>query len=165
MKVSTFDQLPQKATGSILVDMLIPALNRMGEKKRSYLASCRVLRGLIAVELQKRRTGVYPDSPNDLPIDPFTSQPLKYRKGRCEITRYYAKWVPYETEEEDEEAKDVESSSDGLWTLEDKTETVNAVQIWSVGPDGIDDGGQDSVKGEDSDARRMDDIRFIIPIH
>ena len=162
MKVSTFDQFPkmETVTGSILVDMLIPSLTRTGEKRHSYLASCRVLRGLIAVELQKRRTGVYPDSPNNLPIDPFTSQPLKYRKGQCEVTRYYAKWVPDETEEW---AEDVESPPGGQWTLEEKTETVDAIQIWSIGPDGIDDGGQ-GVKGEGSDIRRTDDIRFIIPI-
>ena len=159
MKVSTFDQLPKMATGSILVDMLIPSLTRTGETKRSYLASCRVLRGIIAVELQKRRTGVYPNSPNELPIDPFTSQPLKYCKGKCEVTRYYAKWVPYETEEG---ADDIESPS-GQWTLEAKTETIDAIQIWSVGPNGIDNGGL-GVKGEGSDIRRTDDIRFIIPI-
>lgn len=127
----------------------------------SYLASCRVLRGLIAVELQKRRTGVYPDSPGSLPVDPFTSQPLKYRKGRCDVTRYYAKWVPDKTEEGEE---DVESPPGGHWTLEEKAETVDAVQIWSVGPDGIDNGGLNCVKGEGSDATQMDDIRFIIPI-
>ncbi|MCR4575897.1 MAG: hypothetical protein K5787_19225 [Lentisphaeria bacterium] len=49
--------------------------------------------------------------------------------------------------------------------MEAKTETIDAIQIWSVGPDGIDNGGLDSVKGEGSDASRMDDIRFIIPIH
>ena len=40
---------------------------------------------------------------------------------------------------------------------------IKAVQIWSVGPDGIDDGGL-GVKGEGSDIRRTDDIRGIIPI-
>jgi hypothetical protein len=162
MKISTFNQFPkmETATGSVLVDMLIPSLTRTGEKRRSYLASCRVLRGIIAVELQKRRTGVYPDSPNVLPIDPFTNQPLKYRKGKCEVTRYYAKWVPDETEDGTE---DVESPPSGQWTLEGKTETIDAIQIWSIGPDGIDDGGL-GVKGEGSDIRRTDDIRFIIPI-
>ena len=106
--------------------------------------------------------GVYPDSPNDLPVDPFTNQPLKYRKGRCEVRRYYAKWVPYETEDG---AEDIESPQKGQWTLEGKDETVDAVQIWSIGPDGIDDGGLDSVKREGSDVwQRADDIRFLLPI-
>ncbi len=161
MKVTTYDQLPQKATGSVLADMMISSLTQTGEKKRSYIASCRVLRGLIAVEQLKRRTGVYPDSPNDLPADPFTNQPLKYRKGQCEVRRYYAKWLPGETEEG---AEDVEPSQNGEWTLEDKTETVEAVQIWSIGPDGIDDGGLDVVKKGSDVWQRADDIRFIIPI-
>jgi len=150
MKVSTFDQFPQMAIGSVLVDMLIPSLVGMGEKKRSYIASCRVLRGLIAAELHKRRTGSYPDALAGLPLDPFSEQPLKYRKGKCEVTRYYAKWLPDETEEG---ADDGESPPGGQWTLEEKTETIDAVQIWSAGPDGIDDGG----------LRSTDDIRFIIP--
>ena len=164
MKVATFDQLPQEATGSVLVDMMISSLTQTSQKKRSYLASCRVLRGLITVELQKRRSGVYPDSPNDLPDDPFTNQPLKYRKGKCEVRRSYAKWLPDETEDG---AENVESSKNGEWTLEDKTETVEAVQIWSIGPDGIDNGGLDvvKVKLEDSDVwQRTDDIRFLLPI-
>ncbi|MBR4901815.1 MAG: hypothetical protein IKZ46_12830 [Victivallales bacterium] len=162
MKVTSFEQLPQKATGSVLADRMISSLSRTSQKKRSYIASCRVLRGLIAVEQLKRRTGVYPDSPNDLPADPFTNQPLKYRKGQCEVRRYYAKWLPGETEEG---AEDVEPSQNGEWTLEDKTETVEAVQIWSIGPDGIDDGGLDVVKEEGSDVwQRTDDIRFLLPI-
>lgn len=161
MKVATFDQLPKEPKGSVLVDMLALSLAWFRETKRSYLASCRVLRGLIAVELQKRRTGVYPDSPGNLPVDPFTSQPLKYRKGRCDVTRYYAKWVSDKTEEG---AGEVESLPGGHWTLDEKAETIDAVQIWSVGADGIDNGGLDRVKREGSVSTQMDDIRFIIPI-
>ena len=97
----------------------------------------------------------------DLPASGlFLCRTGKYRKGKCEVTRPYAKWVPDETEEW---AEDVESPPSGQWTLEGKTETIDAVQIWSVGPDGIDDGGL-GVKGKGSDIRRTDDIRFIIPI-
>ena len=49
--------------------------------------------------------------------------------------------------------------------MEEKTETVDAIQIWSIGPDGIDDGGLDVVKREGSDVlQKADDIRGIIPI-
>ena len=44
----------------------------------------------------------------------------------------------------EEGAEDVESPADGQWTLEEKTETVNAIQVWSIGSEGIDDGGLDS---------------------
>lgn len=48
--------------------------------------------------------------------------------------------------------------------MEEKAETIDAVQIWSVGADGIDNGGLDRVKREGSVSTQMDDIRFIIPI-
>ena len=160
LRVRHFSELPTSRTGYYGVDMLLPALSKGTVKKQSLIASCRVLRGLIQAELQKRRTGVYPDSPTDLPVDPFTNQPLKYRKGKCGVTRYYAKWVPDEIEDG---AEGVEASKNGQWTLEGKTETVNAVQIWSIGADGIDDGGLDIVKREGSDVlQHADDIRFII---
>ena len=40
------------------------------------------------------------------------------------------------------------------YVFETEWRTVDAVQIWSVGPDGIDNGG----------LRSTDDIRFILPI-
>ena len=181
MKATTFDPFPQKAVGCVLVDMFISSLNRGGVKKRGYIASCRVLRGLIAAELQKRRTGNYPDVLEEIPLDPFTSQPLKYRKGTCQIIRHYCKWQPDEEssddesdessakdepgeEVSDEEADDTISEPEGSWVFEPKEETVEAVQIWSVGPDGIDDGGDSIKRTQDADYERTDDIRFFIPI-
>ena len=158
INVSTLDQFPKKATGSVLVDMLIPPLSSTGKKKNTYIASSRVLRGLISAELQRRRTGEYPDSLYAIPTDPFSGQPLKYRKGPCEVMRYYAKWVPDVTEEE---AKDLNEPPRGNWTLEYKTETVDVVQIWSIGPDGKDNSG---LNNHSSGEKPADDIRFIIPI-
>lgn len=40
--------------------------------------------------------------------------------------------------------------------------TVEAVQIWSVGPDGIDDGGINDKPEYGSGEKAKDDIRFII---
>ena len=93
-----------------------------------------------------------------IPTDPFSGQPLKYRKGPCEVMRYYAKWVPDVTEEE---AKDLNEPPRGNWTLEYKTETVDVVQIWSIGPDGKDNSG---LNNHSSGEKPADDIRFIIPI-
>ena len=162
MKATTFDQFPKKATGSVLVDMFCSSLNRGGEKKRHYIASCRVLRGLIAAELQKRRTGTYPDSLDVLPLDPFSSQPLKYRKGVCLVSCYFFERWTDETESEIQDDDDVEVSSH--WERKTKQENVNAVQIWSVGLDGIDDGGLNFRKEDGSDEGKKDDIRFIIQI-
>ena len=41
---------------------------------------------------------------------------------------------------------------------------IKAVQIWSVGPDGIDDGGLNKKAEYGSEQNSTDDIRFIIPI-
>ncbi len=161
MKATTFDQFPKKATGSVLVDMFCSSLNRGGEKKRYYIASCRILRGLIAAELQKRRTGTYPDSLDVLPLDPFSSQPLKYRKGVCQVSCYFfERQTDEKAESEIQDDDDIEIPPH--WERKTKQENVNAVQIWSVGLDGIDDGGLNFRKEDDSNEERKDDIRFII---
>ena len=162
MKATTFDQFPKEATGSVLVDMICSSLNRDGERKRYHIASCRVLRGLIAAELQKRRTGTYPDSLDVLPLDPFSGQPLKYRKGVCQVSCYFFERWTDETESEIQDDDDIEITPH--WERKTKQENVNAVQIWSVGLDGIDDGGLNFSKEGDSDKKRKDDIRFIIQI-
>ena len=54
--------------------------------------------------------------------------------------------------ETDEQA--AEFSRPRKYVFETEWRTADAVQIWSVGPDGIDDGG----------LRSTDDIRFVIPI-
>ena len=163
MKATTFDQFPKKATGSVLVDMFCSSLNRGGEKMRYYIASCRILRGLIAAELQKRRTGTYPDSLDVLPLDPFSGQPLKYRKGVCQVSCYFfERQTDEKTESEIQDDDDIEIPPH--WERKTKQENVNAVQIWSVGLDGIDDGGLNYSKEDDSDKKRKDDIRFVIQI-
>lgn len=169
MKIESFDQLPKRAVGSVLVDMLCPALAKGGEKIRRHTATHRVLRGLIAAELQKRHMGSYPDTMEGLPVDPFTDLPLKYRKGACPITRYQYKWLPekeWETLDDDERfANGVGGPDGGVWKREAKEETIEAVQIWSVGPDGVDDAFVSRKGDDDSGGRRPDDIRFIIPIN
>ncbi|MBQ9338176.1 MAG: hypothetical protein IJS14_12870, partial [Lentisphaeria bacterium] len=46
----------------------------------------RTMRALIGIELEKRRTGKYPDTVADLPPDPFTGKPMRYRKGAIPVT-------------------------------------------------------------------------------
>ena len=167
MKIDSSDQLPKRAVGNVLVDMFCLATH-VGEKIRRHTAHHRVLRGLIAAELQKRRMGSYPDAMEGLPVDPFTNLPLKYRKGACPITRYQYKWLPekeWETLDDDERfVNGVGGPDGGVWKREAKEETIEAVQIWSVGPDGVDDAFVSRKGDDDSGGRRPDDIRFIIPI-
>ena len=160
--VYQFSQMPQKRTGYILTDLLLPALSKGTEKKQSIIASCRVIRGLIQAELHKWRTGAYPDSLEDLPLDPFSGQPLKYRKGTCEVVKeIYQEKAKEEKNGENDELFGASASSEMFVS---QKRTLRTVQIWSVGPDGIDDGGRTHKPEYGSSEKKKDDIRFIIPI-
>ena len=128
------------------------------------------MRSLIDVELHKRRTGCYPEQFDTLE-DPFSRQPLKGKAGQCEQWISVLKFREFNAEAEfhaDEENLDasanVTSDNNGLpfldYDFENVKKNIDAVQSWSVGPDGIDDGGL-SVKTE---SKVNDDIRYIIPI-
>ena len=159
LRVRHFSQLPDKRTGYASADMMLPGSVNVSVKKRSIIASSRVMRGLIQAELHKRRTGEYPDNLEGLPLDPFSDQPLKYRKGPCQV----------QEEVYLEKSKEEENGDDGLFStpstrFEKRERTVNAVQIWSVGPNGIDDGGIFNKPEYGSTEKKKDDIRFIIPM-
>ena len=156
LRIRHFAELPAERTGYILADMLYPAFDRFALSKQRLIASCRVIRGLIQAELHKRRTGAYPDSLEDLPQDPFSGQPLKYRKGTCEVVKeIYQEKAKEEKNGENDELFGASASSEMFVS---QKRTIQAVQIWSVGSNGIDDGG---ICGGNA---KKDDIRFIIPI-
>ena len=157
LRVHHFSDLTSKGTGYVLGDMLMPALSKGTEKKQSIISGCRVLRGLIQAEQMKRRTEEYPDGIEGLPMDPFSGQPLKYRKDSCQIVEE----VCQEKKEENDEEMFFSGSS---YVFEKRERTVEAVQIWSVGPDRIDDGGLNKKAEYGSGQKSKDDIRFIIPI-
>ena len=99
------------------------------------LARLRALRVLVAVELEKRRTGKYPAELKDPPLDPFTEKPMKYRVGKIE----------YEV--------DTPSEEGGRTTIR---RTGNGVAVWSVGKNRRDDDGICDYYGD------RDDIRLLI---
>ena len=139
----------------------------MIKARKHFIASSRVLRSLLMAELHKRQTGVYPDTLEELPPDPFTDKPLQYRKGDCKVIRYHCKWLKHwEADDTSGTGEDNDETSKvrGYWTSEPQEETVEAVQIWSVGPNGIDDGGLNKKAEYGSGQKSTDDIRFIIPI-
>ena len=84
------------------------------------------------------------------------------------VTRHSFKWQPYEEEETPNDmfysSDDGDESPSGYWTKESSDEQIDAVQIWSVGPDGIDDGGLIDKSFSSDKEKRKDDIRFIIPV-
>ena len=172
LRVSKYPVLPRSDEDPTLHNWVMGFFwNCLYEKWRerfSQLAArLRIMRGLIDAELHKRRTGSYPDALEGLPLDPFSEQPLKYRKGTCQVTRQVCILKPAKGDPDDEHKDEAElfgSQSEEEWQFEPREETVEAVQIWSVGPDGIDDGGLNKKAEYGSEQKSTDDIRFIIPI-
>ena len=162
-KISDFSDFPETVGDNWLMGFLCGPLNKTGTQKfPSLVAELRIMRGLIDAELQKRRTGSYPDVLEDLLTDPFSKQPLKYRKGLCQVRRRYCKWL---LAGNDSLAKAYPGQApEEHCVIEQGLENVEAVQIWSVGPDGIDDGGENNKSEYSPSDNRMDDIRFVIPI-
>ena len=87
---------------------------------RECRARLRAQRALIAVELEKRRTGKYPAVLKDPPTDPFTGRSMQYRVGKI---KYAVRKM-----DENRQAETVIRTSEG-------------VAVWSVGANGRDDGG------------------------
>ena len=85
-KIRSFGEMgwPGKRPG-ILQEMMLPA-SQSADKKIMVLTACyRAMRALIGIELEKRRTGKYPDTLDNPPVDPFTGKPMLYRKGRITV--------------------------------------------------------------------------------
>lgn len=169
--ISNFSDFPEKPSG-VFAGMLASTMRLTGAKKiPSFIATLRISRGMIAAELARKQTGRYPEVLDDLPIDPFSDQPLKYAVGEVEITEKHFQsnenHTPIDIAPEarkqmrqllgmtDEQV--AEFSRPRKYTFREEWRTVNAVQIWSVGFNGVDDGGDGLQNGKD-------DIRFIIPI-
>lgn len=160
-RVDEFAQFPDKATGYPCIVMICPDFYRASRKILGFTASCRILRGLVEVELLKRRTGNYPETMDNLPIDPFSGQPLKYRKGPCKINVHIYQKVRQDEDMPDDEGIDDQDMEDSYEFIKEER-TVEAVQIWSIGPDGIDDGGILKKYPEDPGEKKKDDLRFLI---
>ena len=93
------------------------------QKLLEFKANYRMVRALIAIAREKRRSGQWPSQPSaELPEDPFApGAPLKYQHGTLEVDR-------------------------SVWNAEKRqfellTETVKGVRVYSVGKNGRDDGG------------------------
>ena len=123
--------------------MLLPP-NAVGKEFHGLTARLRAMQALIMAEQHRRRHGDWPEQLENLPEDPFTGEPLRYHCGDCVLRVNVATW-------------DEESSR---WKVDAQQRTVPAVQVWSVGPDKIDDNGLQAPT--QPDGRRPDDIRAIL---
>ena len=165
--INDFSDFPQKPNG-ILARMLTDSLRNTGTHfMPKTLAAFRISRGMVMAELARRKDGRWPDAMDDLPEDPFSHKPLKYTVGKYEMPEEHFQPndnpEPFDISPElqkqlsmtDEQA--AEFTRPRKYTFKTERRTVDAVQIWSVGLNGVDDGGERLPNGKD-------DIRFIIPI-
>ncbi|MGE4563403.1 MAG: hypothetical protein AB7F32_00905 [Victivallaceae bacterium] len=128
-----FNGLPKTAAigrMSLLIRLSLMTYASAGTRFDITLARLRAMRGLIAAEEYKRTHGDYPDCMSDLPLDPFCGKPLLYRKGICPYRLTHVKWN-----------LDPASKSGGSWQTETTDTEIPAIQVWSVGPDRIDNCG------------------------
>ncbi len=142
-----WSDFPGAESDNLFVPMLSSALKTAGSTKfPSLIAELRILRGLIEAELIKRKDGNYPERMENLPLDPFSGQPLRYKMGPCVVS------VP------------VFKKTEPKYEIIMEQRTIEAIQIWSTGPDGIDDGGIMKSPEYGSDEKKKDDFRLIIKL-
>ena len=132
------DIMPAYNCGSLLIamDFHYDWLQYAYYGYRKGLVRNRALRCAIDAVLEHRRTGAYPASLPSAAEDPYTGEPLKYRVGEC-------------------------------WDFDygkQKAVPIQAVQIWSVGPNKTDDDGVFFSLPGDAQSKIRDDIRILLPI-
>ncbi len=128
---------------------LLPG-NRTGNKFYALTVRVLAMQALLRAESYCREHGDYPETLPDLPIDPFSGKPMLYRYGMAEIPRYVLQIteVPAWTEEEKTREE---------YELKPQTTQAKVVQVWSVGPNGRNEGGVSSVhiNGKDDPCARI----------
>ena len=130
----------------IFSSMLLTALKPGVNKFYALTAQVRAMQALLRAESYCREHGDYPETLPDLPIDPFSGKPMLYRYGMAEVTELVLE--PSRTEDD--------TSRNG-YVLKPQTTQAKVVQVWSVGPNGQDDGGVSSVTigGKDDPCARI----------
>lgn len=131
------DMKQEYRSPGILASMFAPNYTVTSNRFLRLTARLRTVRGLIHAELYRQKHGDWPESLPDLPLDPYSGKPLLYRKGECflNFTRL---------------------DSEPPHCVLPEIHSVPAVQVWSVGPDGVDDGGFRP------DGSRCDDVRALL---
>jgi hypothetical protein len=149
--ISDWSEFPGKENDNLFIFVLSDALRTAGTVKfPAAIAELRILRGLIEAELIKRKEGSYPEQMEKLPLDPFSGQPLRYKKGACVVSVPVFKKTDRTVDSEPE------------YAMTEEQRTVEAVQVWSIGTDGIDDGGIRKTPEYGSEEKPKDDLRLII---
>ena len=124
---------PEKGPG-ILRKMFFP-LQSADKKIMVLTAWYRAMRALIGVELEKRRTGKYPDRLENPPLDPFTGKPMFYKKGKMPLI--VKVWNP------------------ALRRFVSEKREADGIAVWSLGPNRKNEQGQDQAPAR----KYADDVR------
>ena len=122
-KTEDFFHLPyreERAVSHFFPRIMLAGLRAGGRRFHALTDRYLAMETLIGVELERRRTGKYPDALKNLPEDSF-GEPLLYRKGKLPFIRRW--W--------DAEKKQIEA----------KKVMVDIVAVWSKGPNRKDDRG------------------------
>lgn len=162
--IADFAEFPGPATANPFLALTAPALHKAGKQNfPTLVAKLRITRALLAAERSKRRDGRYPEQPDDLPLDPFSGTPLKYRLGPCEVPIVTCSLISREDGPmtTTSPAGDASPNSPPEYDFIRENHRLEAVQVWSVGPNGRDDDGMISWPKYDP-KRNKDDIRYII---
>jgi len=134
-----------KSTAHRAAGMLLCAWEAAGNKFHSLTARYLAMETLIGIELEKRRTGKYPDKLDNPPLDPF-GEVLLYRKGQMPYIQYAI--VPQE------------QWGSTYWNRDEgKRIMVDAVAVWSKGPNRKDDQG---LSGWKENGKPTDDARAML---
>ena len=152
--IENFADFPSRPSPYCFVSMLSPGLQVIGKKNfPQLLATYRLSRGLLEAELANLRTGAYPECLENLPADPFSGESLKYGKRRHTLHE-----MRYELEDERDheeetiwnmlqEVDEEEEQSAQRYVFHDTSRQVDAIRVWSVGPNGIDEDGECAYPG------------------
>jgi hypothetical protein len=110
---------------------------------RKQLARYRMARGMLMAARLRRQQGAWPAEVKNLPEDPFRpGQPLHYHHGKREVELMVRREEKCEGFECDcktckPQCNCEHPRTDYVWRKEPRV--IEVVQIWNVGPEGIDD--------------------------
>lgn len=152
LNLSQPEKTPAFRHPNLLAPVFIPSYLRIATKFNRLTARFRAVRGLIQAELYRQKHGDWPESLSNLPLDPYSGKPLLYRKGECvqqvEVLKQAGDTPPPKGR--------FFTDAPSKWIADKELRTIPAIQVWSVGPDGVDDGGFRP------DGSHCDDVRALL---
>jgi hypothetical protein len=132
--------LPGENPPLLFSRMFLPPVPTIASRFDELAAKLRAMRALIMAEQYRREHGNWPTELENLPADPFTAEPMRYRHGNYDIEVDVVFWC----------------KQYHRWRIEKQKRNVPVVQVWSVGPNQIDDSAPQAQ--EQPERGRSDDV-------